>query len=103
VPHGILKVFNNILYENEFQNPQIFQQSFTRAFYFKIARYRDSAPANYFSPGREVLSREQSLNGSNDCFVVVVFVLVFLFFFLALFISHLSQKVFFVPFYGFLC
>jgi hypothetical protein len=27
VPHGILGVFNNILYENEFQNPQIFQQT----------------------------------------------------------------------------
>jgi hypothetical protein len=27
VPHGILKVFNTILYENEFQNPQIFQQT----------------------------------------------------------------------------
>jgi hypothetical protein len=26
VPHGILRVFNTILYENEFQNPQIFQQ-----------------------------------------------------------------------------
>jgi hypothetical protein len=24
VPHGILGVFNTILYENEFQNPQIF-------------------------------------------------------------------------------
>jgi hypothetical protein len=23
-PHGILRVFNTILYENEFQNPQIF-------------------------------------------------------------------------------
>jgi hypothetical protein len=23
VPHGILRVFNTILYENEFQNPQI--------------------------------------------------------------------------------
>jgi hypothetical protein len=37
-PHGILKVSNTILYENEFQNPQIFQQtmhqSFSRAFYF---------------------------------------------------------------------
>jgi hypothetical protein len=27
VPHGILLVFNTILYENEFQNPQIFQQT----------------------------------------------------------------------------
>jgi hypothetical protein len=27
VPHGILKVFNTILYENEFQNPQIFQHT----------------------------------------------------------------------------
>jgi hypothetical protein len=27
VPHGILHVFNTILYENEFQNPQIFQQT----------------------------------------------------------------------------
>jgi hypothetical protein len=27
VPHGILRVFNTILYENEFQNPQIFQQT----------------------------------------------------------------------------
>jgi hypothetical protein len=27
VPHGILGVFNTILYENEFQNPQIFQQT----------------------------------------------------------------------------
>jgi hypothetical protein len=25
--HGILHVFNTILYENEFQNPQIFQQN----------------------------------------------------------------------------
>jgi hypothetical protein len=24
VPHGLLLVFNTILYENEFQNPQIF-------------------------------------------------------------------------------
>jgi hypothetical protein len=23
VPHGIIRVFNTILYENEFQNPQI--------------------------------------------------------------------------------
>jgi hypothetical protein len=23
LPHGILRVFNNILYQNEFQNPQI--------------------------------------------------------------------------------
>jgi hypothetical protein len=27
LPHGILHVFNTILYENEFQNPQIFQQT----------------------------------------------------------------------------
>jgi hypothetical protein len=27
VPHGILKVFNTILEENKFQNPQIFQQT----------------------------------------------------------------------------
>jgi hypothetical protein len=27
LPHGILGVFNTILYENEFQNPQIFQQT----------------------------------------------------------------------------
>jgi hypothetical protein len=27
VPHRILRVFNTILYENEFQNPQIFQQT----------------------------------------------------------------------------
>jgi hypothetical protein len=27
VPHGILKVFTTILYKNEFQNPQIFQQT----------------------------------------------------------------------------
>jgi hypothetical protein len=27
VPHGILRVFSTILYENEFQNPQIFQLS----------------------------------------------------------------------------
>jgi hypothetical protein len=27
MPHGILHVFNTILYENEFQNPQIFQQT----------------------------------------------------------------------------
>jgi hypothetical protein len=26
MPHGILEVFNAILYENEFQNPQIFHQ-----------------------------------------------------------------------------
>jgi hypothetical protein len=26
VPYGILRVFNTILYENEFQNPQIFYQ-----------------------------------------------------------------------------
>jgi hypothetical protein len=24
VPHGLLEVFNTILYENEFQNPQFF-------------------------------------------------------------------------------
>jgi hypothetical protein len=27
LPHGILHVFNTILYENEFHNPQIFQQT----------------------------------------------------------------------------
>jgi hypothetical protein len=27
VPHGILGVFYSILYENEFQNPQTFQQT----------------------------------------------------------------------------
>jgi hypothetical protein len=27
LPHGILQVFNTILYKNEFQNPQIFQQT----------------------------------------------------------------------------
>jgi hypothetical protein len=27
LPHVILHVFNTILYENEFQNPQIFQQT----------------------------------------------------------------------------
>jgi 3-isopropylmalate dehydratase small subunit len=27
VPHVILRVFNTIFYENEFQNPQIFQQT----------------------------------------------------------------------------
>jgi hypothetical protein len=26
-PHGILHVFNTILHQNEFQNPQIFQQT----------------------------------------------------------------------------
>jgi hypothetical protein len=34
LPHGILGVFNTILYENEFQNPQIFQKTFSRAIYF---------------------------------------------------------------------
>jgi hypothetical protein len=27
LPHGILHVINTILYENKFQNPQIFQQT----------------------------------------------------------------------------
>jgi hypothetical protein len=27
LPHGILQVFNTIVYENEFQNPQIIQQT----------------------------------------------------------------------------
>jgi hypothetical protein len=27
LPHEILRVFNTILYENEFQKPQIFQQT----------------------------------------------------------------------------
>jgi hypothetical protein len=27
LPHGILHVINTIFYENEFQNPQIFQQA----------------------------------------------------------------------------
>jgi hypothetical protein len=27
LPHGLLHAFNTILYENEFQNPQIFQQT----------------------------------------------------------------------------
>jgi hypothetical protein len=27
LPHGIFHVFNTILYENEFQNPQMFQQT----------------------------------------------------------------------------
>jgi hypothetical protein len=27
LPHGILGVFNTILYENKFQNPQIFYQT----------------------------------------------------------------------------
>jgi hypothetical protein len=27
VPHGIIRVFNTILYENEFQNLQIFQKT----------------------------------------------------------------------------
>jgi hypothetical protein len=27
VPHGIIRVFNTILFENQFQNPQIFQQT----------------------------------------------------------------------------
>jgi hypothetical protein len=27
LPHGIIHDFNTILYENEFQNPQIFQQT----------------------------------------------------------------------------
>jgi hypothetical protein len=27
VPHSILRVFNNILYKNEFQNPQIFHEA----------------------------------------------------------------------------
>jgi hypothetical protein len=27
LPHGILGVFNSILYKNEIQNPQIFQQT----------------------------------------------------------------------------
>jgi hypothetical protein len=27
VPHGIIRVLNTILYENEFQNPQLFQQT----------------------------------------------------------------------------
>jgi hypothetical protein len=28
VPHGIIRVFNTILYENEFQNPQILMDTF---------------------------------------------------------------------------
>jgi hypothetical protein len=34
LPHGILHVFNTILYENEFQNPPTDHQSFSRAIYF---------------------------------------------------------------------
>jgi hypothetical protein len=33
VPHGILHVYNPILYENEFQNPQIFQQTIMSVFF----------------------------------------------------------------------
>jgi hypothetical protein len=37
VPHGILRVFNTILYENEFQNNfPTDHQSFSRAFYFSL-------------------------------------------------------------------
>jgi hypothetical protein len=28
VPHGIIRVFNTILYENEFQNPQIYPRNY---------------------------------------------------------------------------
>jgi hypothetical protein len=27
MPHGILGIFNNILYKNKFQNPQIFRRT----------------------------------------------------------------------------
>jgi hypothetical protein len=27
VPHGILRIFNTILYKNKFQNPQIFRRT----------------------------------------------------------------------------
>jgi hypothetical protein len=33
LPHRILVVFNTILYENEFQNPQIFQQTIMSVFF----------------------------------------------------------------------
>jgi hypothetical protein len=36
VPHGIFKVFNTILYENEFQNPQTFQQGTIKFIDFKM-------------------------------------------------------------------
>jgi hypothetical protein len=32
LPHGILRAFNTILYENVFQNPQIFQQTIMSVF-----------------------------------------------------------------------
>jgi hypothetical protein len=46
VPHGILGVFNTILYENEFQDPQKFptdHQSFSRAIYFSSAEKKSSS------------------------------------------------------------
>jgi hypothetical protein len=33
LPHGILRVFNTILYENEFQNPQILKQTNALVFF----------------------------------------------------------------------
>jgi hypothetical protein len=33
LPHGILHVFNTILYEKEFQNPQISQQTIMSIFF----------------------------------------------------------------------
>jgi hypothetical protein len=39
VPHGILRVLNTILYENEFQRPQIFKQTIASVFFPSILLY----------------------------------------------------------------
>jgi hypothetical protein len=47
VPHGILGVFTTILYENEFQNPQIFQQTislFPEHSTLELYRFKNNHP-----------------------------------------------------------
>jgi hypothetical protein len=62
VPHGILRVFNPILYENEFQNPQIFQQTISVFF-----------PEHFINKGEHSLVPLPIYLGGNKCFYLILF------------------------------
>jgi hypothetical protein len=48
VPYGILGVFNTILYEKEFQNPQIFQQTIILFPEQSTEHFKNKLSGNYY-------------------------------------------------------
>jgi hypothetical protein len=66
VPHGILRVSNTILYENEFQNPQIFQQTISLFPEHSTLALHHDGRRDFFDPNHQVSELAENHHHHTD-------------------------------------